>query len=207
MLLDILRPYFLAFIPIFIAIDIIGNIPSFLSLTEKFSHKQKKKITRESILYALVLTIIIVLCAKYLLHIMGITVSDFKIAGGIFLIVISINLLLSKQIQLPLNKKHVIADLGIFPLTMPLIAKPALFVMALIILEEFGILIILVALILNMFLSYLALEKSQIIIKLIGERGIRAFSRIFEIILSAIAIMMIRQGITEIFIIGRELSK
>ncbi|MBL7197122.1 MAG: NAAT family transporter [Candidatus Omnitrophica bacterium] len=207
MLLDILRPYFLAFIPIFIAIDIIGNIPSFLSLTEKFSHKQKKKITRESILYALVLTIIIVLCAKYLLHIMGITVSDFKIAGGIFLIVISINLLLSKQIRLPLNKKRVIADLGIFPLTMPLIAKPALFVMALIILEEFGILIILVALILNMFLSYLALEKSQIIIKLIGERGIRAFSRIFEIILSAIAIMMIRQGITEIFIIGRELSK
>ena len=60
MLLDILRPYILAFILIFISLNIIGNIPLFLSMVEKLSHKQKKRIVNESILYALALTIIFI---------------------------------------------------------------------------------------------------------------------------------------------------
>jgi len=207
MLLDILRPYIIAFVPIFVVVDIIGSIPTFLTLGEKFSHKQKRRIVQESILYAFFLIIIIVLCARYLLGFIGITSADFKIAGGIFLIVISINLLLSRQVHAPHDKKRHIVDLGIFPLTTPLIAKPAVFVIVLVILEELGFLITLIALFFNLLISYVVLKKSLVIFNLIGERGIKAFSKILEIIILAVSIMMIRQGVVEIFIISKEVAR
>lgn len=198
MLIEALRPYIIAFIEIFIAIDIIGNIPHFLSLTEKYSHNQRKKIIRESVLYALLSAIIFILLCKYILKIIGITVADFKVSGGILLFLLAVRLLFAKQIQFFHAKKHT-PDLGIFLLATPLIAGPALFIISLIILEVFGTLVMLIALIFNIFLDWFLLEKSEIINKFTGERVIKSLSRIFEILLAALAVFTIRQGIAETF--------
>ncbi len=197
MLLDILRPYILAFITIFIAIDVIENIPLFLTQTERLSHKQKNKTIRESIIFALVLTIIFILCGRYFFRIIGITIADFKIAGGILLLVLSVNLLLPRQTRFYYHRRH--ADLGIFPLATQLIAGPELLILSLLLLEGFGLPVTLVALILNMALASLALQKSDIIKNFIGENGLKFISQIFEILLAALAVMMMRQGALGIF--------
>lgn len=198
--LEVFRPFILAFIPIFIAIDILGNIPLFLSISEKFSHKQKKRLIRESIAIAFILTIIFVSVGKYVFRIIGITISDFKIAGGILLLSLSINFLLSRQgTKFSYRGSRHMHDIGIFPLATPLIAGPALLTISLIVLENFGIAVALSALILNMLLAWVILDKSEIINKFIGEKGIKSLSKIFEILLATVATMMIRQGIMDIF--------
>lgn len=198
MIIEILRPYILSFIVIFIAIDIFGNIPIFLSATEKFSHKQRKKITRESLIYAFLFIIAFIFIVRPILQLIGITISDFKIAVGLFLFVLSINLSLSKQVRLFGGGKH-FHELGVIPIAMPIIASPAVLPISLIILDQFGILVIISALILNIFINWLILDKSEILIKVLGERGMRFISRTFEILLVAFAVMIFRQGIIETF--------
>jgi multiple antibiotic resistance protein len=198
MLIELFRPYIIAFISIFIATDILGNIPIFLALTEKFSHKQKQKLINESIVYGLIIIIGFVMLGKYVMSAVGITLPDFKIAGGILLLVLSINLLVNQGFGLFRGERR-FSDIGIFPLATPLIAGPALFTISLIIQEKFGLAVLLSMLILNMAISWLILEKSHKVIKLFGERGTKSFSKIFEILLSAFAVMMIRQGIIEGF--------
>lgn len=199
MLLTILKPYVSSFISIFIAINAFGKIPSFLVLTEHFSHKQKKKIAWQSLLYAFATTILIVLAGKLILWITGITPSDVKIAGGILLFVLSMSVILRGYALPTARTKKLFPDLGIFPIATPLIAGPALFTLSLINFDDFGILVLTTSLILNMFFVWFILENSDVIIKLIGEKGTAFFSKFAEILLSAIAIMVLRQGILETF--------
>lgn len=199
MLREILKPYILSIIPIFISIDIFGKIPLFTTLSEKLSHKQKKRVIRESFFYTLAITIVLVLIGWFILRLISISVSDFKIAGGILLFALSVRtIFFGESIEVPHTKKHII-DLGVLPLATPLILDPTLLIMTLIILNEFRIVPMLIALIANMFFSWLVLKDSEIINKLIGGIGIKSFSNFLKIILSAIAVMITRQGIIEAF--------
>lgn len=199
MLLDVFRPFIVVFVLIFIAIDIIDKVPLFLSLTEKFSHKQKKKIIRNSVLYTLLLTVGFIFICKYLFRVIGITPADFEIAGGLLLLFISINIIIARRVHFFYRESR-FADIGIFPLATPLITRPSLFIVSLISSDKFGPIVVLTMLILNLALSWLALEKSQLVIKFIGRRGVKTLSKISSILLAAFAIMIARQGIIEIFV-------
>jgi multiple antibiotic resistance protein len=184
MLLDILRPYFASFTFIYIAIDITGKISTFLAITEKFSFKQRRKLIRHSVIGALILTLGFIYIGKNLMLWIGITASDFKIAGGLLLLLIAINLLISKKKAFAERRKS--PRMGIIPLATPLLATPALFIVSLINLDRFGSIATLSMLILNLGLAWLALEKFHFFVKLMGDRGINLLSKIrqglFEII-------------------------
>lgn len=199
MFLDTLRPFIISFIVIFVSIDILEKVPLFLSITEKFSHKQKKKIIRNSVLYTLILAAAFLLLTNFLLWISGITAADFEIAGGLLLLFISINTIITKRVHF-FYKESRMADIGIFPLATPLITRPSLFIVSFVSLEKFGAIVALTMIILNLALSWLALEKSELVIKFIGRRGIKTFSKISSILLAAFAVMIARQGIVETFI-------
>lgn len=199
MFLDTLRPFIISFVIIFVSIDILDKIPLFLSISEKFSHKQKKKIIRNSVLYTLVLAALFLFIANFLLRIIGITPADFEIAGGLLLLFISINTIISKRVHF-FYKESKTSDIGIFPLATPLITRPSVFIVSFISLEKFGAIVALTMLILNLALSWIALEKSELVIKFIGRRGIKTFSKISSILLAAFAVMITRQGIVETFI-------
>lgn len=199
MLLDIFRPFIVVFVLIFIAIGIIDKIPLFLSLTDKFSHKQKKRIIRNSVFYTLLLTVGFIFICNFLLRIIGVTPADFEIAGGILLLFIAINIIIARRVHF-FYKESRHADIGMFPLATPLITRPSLFIVSLIFMDIFGPIVVLTMLILNLALSWLALEKSQLVIKFIGRRGINTLSKISGILLAAFSIMIVRQGIIETFI-------
>lgn len=198
-MLKVLEPYILTFIPIFVAVDAIGNIPLFISLVEGASKKQRQKIVVDSVTTATALAIIFMLAGKWVLTVLGITISDFQIAGGTLLFVIAVRLLL------PGTQKYFLSDghdkeVGVFPMGTPLITGPAVLTTTLIMLDSFGILATFVSLSLNMFIVWFTLVKADSIIKVIGISGTRAFSKIMYILLAAIAVMMVRRGITGMFI-------
>ena len=194
-----LEPFILTFIPIFVAVDAIGNIPIFVSLVEGASRKQRQKIVIDSVTIATVVAILFLLIGKWVLRFIGITVPDFQIAGGILLFVIAVRLLLpgSSKILLSNGREK---DICIFPLGMPLITGPAVLTTTLMMLDSFGFVYTLVSLMLNMLIVWITLVKADSIIKYMGSAGARAFSKIMYILLAAIAVMMVRRGIMATFI-------
>jgi len=198
-MLNVFKPYILAFIPIFVAIDAIANIPIFLSLVEHTSKKQRQKIILDAVKTATSVAIIFMCVGKLILTLIGVTVPDFQVAGGILLFVVSARLLLPNSQKSALTSAHD-KDIGIFPLGTPLITGPAVLTTTLIMLDSFGIGPTLVSVILNMFIVWVCLFKADFIMKIIGPSGTRAFSKIMYVLLAAIAVMMVRRGITGAFL-------
>ena len=197
-MLKLLQPYILTFIPIFVAVDSLGNIPIFVSLTSGLNIKQKKRVIIESIVTATVIAFVFMFIGKFILRIMGVTVSDFKVAGGILLLVISINLLLlGKRTGSMLSS---LKDVGIFPLGTPLITGPAVLTTTLMMVDSFGLIPTFWSLLLNMIIAWLFFKYADTFIRLMGDAAIRAFSKVAYILLASIAVMMIRKGITEVFL-------
>src|SRR3989338_2549581 len=192
-MLKILEPFILTFIPIFVAVDAIGNIPVFISLVGGAGKKERHKIIVDSVVTASVLAILFMFVGKWVLRMVGITISDFQVAGGALLFVISLRLLLPGAQKIILSDGHD-KDLGVFPLGTPLITGPAVLTTTLMMLDSFGITPTFVSLIMNMLIVWVTLIRADFIIKLMGASGARAFSKIMYILLAAIGVMMVRIG-------------
>jgi len=193
-MMDYLRPYLLSFIPIFVAVDAIGNVPLFISLVEGAKGDKRQKIIMDAVKTSTSIAIIFMIAGKLILSILGITISDFQIAGGAFLFIISVRLLYPEE-----HKKYTPSerdkDIGVFPLGTPLITGPAVLTATLMMLDAYGIIPTFVSLVLNMLIVWFALVKSDSIMRVFGPSGTRAFSKIMYILLGAIGVMMIRNGI------------
>ena len=189
----------LTFIPIFVAVDAIGNIPVFVSMVEGLNKKQRSKVITDSVTTAALMAILFMFVGKWVLRVLSITISDFQIAGGGLLFVIAVRLLL------PGSQKTAISngndkDLGVFPLGTPLITGPAVLTTTLILLDTFGPVTTFISLVVNMLIVWISLLKADLIMKVLGAGGTRAFSKIMYILLAAIAVMMVRHGITGAFL-------
>lgn len=193
-MLKLLEPFILTFIPIFVAVDAVGNIPLFISLVEGTTKKQRNKTIADSVTTATLVAIIFMFIGKWVLRFVGITVPDFQIAGGALLFIISVRLLLPGTQKYFLSDGHD-KDVGVFPLGTPLITGPAVLTTTLMMLDNFGIIPTFVSLVLNMLIVWVTLAKADYIIRLMGIGGTRAFSKIMYILLAAIGVMMTRRGI------------
>lgn len=194
-----LAPYILSFIPIFVAVDCLGIIPILLSLTEGMDQRQKKLIVWHTVATATVVALIFMVVGKLVLRAMGITIDDFKVAGGVLLLVLSINLLLPGRSKAANFLTAQEEDVGVFPLGTPLITGPAVLTTTLMSLDIYGPLITFVSLILNMFFVWLSFNYAETVMRIMGKVGLRAFSKVMDIFLAAIAVMMIRKGVMGIF--------
>ena len=195
----LIEPYILTFVPIFVAVDAIGNIPLFVSLVEGDTKKQKDKIIVDSVTTATAVAIVFMFVGKWVLNLLGITVFDFQIAGGILLFVIAVRLLLPGAQKGLLSNGHD-KDVGVFPLGTPLITGPAVLTTTLMMLDSHGLSATFVSLVINMLIVWLTLVKADAIMRLMGASGTRAFAKIMYILLAAIGVMMVRRGMIGIIL-------
>jgi multiple antibiotic resistance protein len=187
-----LEIFLLTFIPVFVAMDAIGIIPLYLGLTEKIEKSQKRTLIINASLTAFFICTAFIIIGDALFSFLGITENDFRIAGGIILLIIAINDLLFYSSR---TRDIEPEDVGIVPIGIPLIAGPAVLTSLLIIKNEYGYIYTFISLFLNILISYIALRNADRIKKLLGESGSKAFAKIVSLFLAAIAIMMIRVGI------------
>ena len=186
-----LKNIFLAFIPIFVAVDAIGVLPVFVSLTEGFSKKKKYKVISQSIITATCLAIFFIFLGKAVFKLLNITIGDFMVAGGVVLFCIAIIDIIN-----PVKKRYIPGgELGAVPLGTPLIVGPAVLTTSLIIIDEYGLLPTLISVFSNVILAGIIFSFSNFLIKILGEAGTRALSKVTSLLLAAIAVMLIRKGI------------
>jgi multiple antibiotic resistance protein len=186
----------LSFIPLFVAIDPIGIIPMYLSLTRGLDQNQRLKVAKDSVLTACAIGVIFVLGGKFIFKVLGISVADFAIAGGLLLFTFSILDLLKDEN--PEVKRPQDVSLGIFPIGTPIIVGPAVLTTLIILVDTQGFIPTLIAFGLNLVILGIALRKANLILLYLGESGARGFAKIMSILLAAISIMMVRRGIMEL---------
>jgi len=186
-----LKNILLAFIPVFVAVDSIGVLPIFINLTEGLSQARRQKIIRQSIYTALMVAIGFIFLGRFIFNILGITVGDFLVAGGIVLFVLAINDLIAQKKRLSVS----IETLGAVPMGVPLIVGPAVLTTSLMIIHTYGLIPTLISILINILIAGIIFSSATRLIKLLGEPGTKALSKITSLLLAAIAVMMVRKGI------------
>ncbi len=192
------REILLAFVPVFVAVDALGVLPIFVSLTEGLDRKEKAKIVIQSMLTAIALAVFFVFLGRAVFNFLGITVADFMIAGGAILFSIAIIDIINSEKKRRIPSK----ELGSVPLGTPLIVGPAVLTTSLMIISEFGTMITLLSVVINVLLAGIIFSLSEVLIKILGDAGSKALSKVMSLLLAAIAVMMIRRGIVQLLVLG-----
>ncbi len=188
-----MKSLLLAFIPVFVAVDPIGVLPIYISLTRDMSAVERRRVIVQSISTAAGLAIGFLFLGRALFAFLGISVGDFLVAGGAILFCIAIMDLLTteKAGRLPGDA------LGIVPLGTPLVAGPALLTTTLLLVQQHGLAITLVAVVANLLITGCLFFGSRWVITLLGEPGTRALSKVTNLFLAAIGVMMVRRGLMQ----------
>ena len=182
---------FLPFIPLFVAFNVLGILPIFVSLTGEMAPLERRSVARQSILTGFLVSIGFIAAGKWVFALLGITVSDFQIAGGILLFIISIVDLIFPEKSRTFPKE----TLGIVPIGIPLIVGPAVLTLLLIIVHPYGYFSTLFCLVLNLLIVWIAFAQSGRIMRLLKEGGAKGVGKVSALLLAAFAMMMIRMGI------------
>jgi multiple antibiotic resistance protein len=187
-----MNKFWFCFLPIFMAVNAIGILPMFMSFTEGLDRQKINRIIAQSVVTATVVAVIFLAVGKIILDLLGITVSDFMIAGGTLLFIISLDDLMSMDRRWSQIDPE---SLGAVPLGVPLIVGPAVLTTILILVQEYGPMATVAALIVNILIAGFTFWLHSPIIRLLGKSGARTVSKLAALLLAAIAVMMVRKGV------------
>ena len=184
----------MAFIPVFVAIDVFGAIPLFISLTHGMGAKEKKRLVVEATLTAGAVALVFLISGKLIFSFLGITENDFRIGGGIVLLVLSVyQLLFAKE-----TKHDPEISVGVVPIGIPIIMGPAALTSIIIVVDNYGYWMSMVSLFVNLLIVWIIFRQSEFVMKIMGVAGSQAFAKVASLFMAAIAVMMIRVGIQNI---------
>ncbi|MDH5811137.1 MAG: MarC family protein [Candidatus Verstraetearchaeota archaeon] len=194
---DALGVFLQGFVTLLVIFDPIGNIPLFQTFTATFDVAKKKKVINRSVMIAMAILAFFALGGFIVFEIFNISINDFRIAGGILLFILSIEGLLGREEARWISSE----DIAVVPLATPLMAGPgAIYTVIYLMQGPFGPAVTLFAIVSNIIIQWVLLFYSERVLRAIGKTGSTIISRIMAFILSAIAIGMIREGITTIIV-------
>ena len=183
--------FVLTFLPLFIVVDALGNIPIVMSLSEGLTPQQHRRLINIALLTATIVGLIFLFFGKWILGVMGISQGAFTIAGGLILLIFSLRYLTVGR-WMDIIKEEMIA---VVPIGTPLIVGPATITTLLLLATQYPLYIILISLAINLLLSWIAFMLANRISGFLGKGGLKAVSQIFNLLLVAIAVSMILRGL------------
>lgn len=190
-----MKTFWLCFVPLFFAVDAIGVLPIFMNLTDGIDNKRRKEILVQSMLTASGVAFIFLFFGPTLMRLVGISVPDFMIAGGILLLTISLADLTTGSKFL----RSVDQDaLGAVPIGVPLITGPAVLTTVVLLVDSYGIFPTSLSILANVFIAIIIFNFSKPISDFLGNAGTKTLSKIASLFLASIAVMLLRKGVIEI---------
>jgi multiple antibiotic resistance protein len=172
-----------AFVALFVAVDAIGISPIYFGLTRTLAPRERNAVLRASLLVAAAVSVSFALLGRAVFAFLGITVADFQIAGGLILIALAGLDLLGTEPRGLANGR----DAGIVP--------PAVITSTIVLVDLYGALATILALLANLAACWLLLAKVAAVEGLLGRTGARALSKIISLLLAAIGVRLVRQGL------------
>ncbi|MCL4436883.1 MAG: MarC family protein [Thaumarchaeota archaeon] len=179
----------------FFVLDAIGSVPIFLALTSTMK-EQRKRIATHSVIISLVILIIFAYVGEMVFRFLGITINDFRIAGGIILFIVAVQYLLGKAFG---GASLDPDELAAFPIATPLLAGPgAISTVIILSAPPYNHFISTVVIIINTLIAWTVLVKGDVVFRILGSNGSKIFTRIMGLLIAAIAISFVRGGIEAI---------
>lgn len=195
------------FSAIFFIIDPLGILPIFVAMTAQDSTKKRAKMARRATLLAFGLLVFFVLFGNMIFKMFGITLHAMKIAGGFLLFITSIDMLRAQPSRTrsspeETSEGEIKEDVAIVPLAMPLLAGPGSIATVMVLAgrgktwAHVGSVIASIGI--TCFLTYLLLRAAGPINRVLGKSGIAVMERIMGLLLAAIAVQFMSDGIMEV---------
>jgi multiple antibiotic resistance protein len=196
-MVEIIRELALTFVPLFFAMDAVGNLPVFLALTQEVEPKHRRRTVHLSTLTGLGVGLVFVAIGKAIFLLLGIEVADFLVAGGIILLILAIRYLITGKMveNQDLSSSETV---GVVPLGTPLVVGPAVLTTLLLLIDHYHIAIVLSSFILNLAIQWVLFRQADRIVNFLGRSGTNAISKIIMLLLAAIAVKMISEGLLAI---------
>lgn len=188
--------FVLTFVPLFIVIDALGNLPIVMTLSEGMTDRERSRMINMAMLTATAVGLVFLFFGQFILNVLNIPVGALTVAGGIILFALSIRYVLSgRWVQYEgASKEEMIA---VVPIGTPLVVGPATITTLLLLVNSYHyeLWIVLVSLALNLLISYLVFLAGYRIIRFLGKGGLKAVSQIFNLLIAAIAVNMVIRGL------------
>lgn len=196
-----------AFVVLFFIIDPLGNVPIFLSITQHDTAAERRRIVTKATIASFCILSFFLIAGGTVLQVLHITVGAFRIAGGILIFIISLQMLFhlnpgqktSPQEQQEAVEKE---DVSMFPLAIPLLSGPGA-IAAIIMLRSsartmIDYSVLLIVLVVLAALTYGILRSSEFLMRWLGQTGVSMLTRLMGLILSVISVQFIIDGIKDI---------
>jgi multiple antibiotic resistance protein len=186
-----LQSFVLTFVPLFIVIDALGNLPFVISLSEAMTRLERRKMIHVATVTAAIVGLVFLFLGQFILQVLDISVGSFAIAGGLILLVLSIKYMTTGRMVEAIKEEMV----AVVPIGTPLTVGPATITTLLLLADQFPLYMVLSSFALNMLLTWVIFLSSNQIVRFMGKGGLKAVSRVFSLLLAAIAVNMIIHGL------------
>ncbi|HEX7858623.1 MAG TPA: MarC family protein [Sphingobium sp.] len=198
-----------AFITLFVVIDPPGCAPIYASLTTGASVQERRSMAARAVVIAAGILLLFAFVGRPLLHVLGIGLDAFRIAGGIMLFFIALEMVFERRTQRresrakKIEETPEVEDVSVFPMAMPMIAGPGSIatIMLLMAQAQGGVQrgMVLGALALNLLLMLGSLLLAGPLMRLVGERIEAVITRVLGVLLAALAVQFVLDGVRGAF--------
>lgn len=189
----------------FTLINPLGTMPIFMTMTAELSDGARTVTARKASIIAFLTVVAFALSGQLLFSFFGISVSSFRVVGGIIFFIMGMDMLQARLGQVKLQDAEVrsyVSDISITPLAIPMICGPGAITNAIVMMEDANSVpkkaMLLLAIAAVMLLTYFILFSSSKIIKLLGQTGINVMMRLMGMIVMVIAVEFFFSGLKPI---------
>ncbi|HEU0022081.1 MAG TPA: MarC family protein [Dehalococcoidia bacterium] len=193
---QLLKDFPLVFLPLLVAMDPLGILPFLVPFLSSLQPGRRLRVINIAAVTGLAIGLLFLGLGRAIFVVLGITVADFVIAGGLVLLIISLKELVSASTgEARPSPNELVA---VVPIGTPLLVGPATISLLIVLSGLFSVWLVVVAFLANVLLAWLVFSQSSHISRFLGQGGLQAFSKVAYLLLAAIAVQLIRGGLTEI---------
>ena len=187
-LFDLVR----ATVALFIIVDPVGTVPLFANLTKSMKPAARNKMLRTVAYVGAALLVVFALVGQQLLALFGITLPSFEIAGGLLLLILSLEILFRRE---RVAKTESPEDSGVIPIAFPLLVGPGAITTTMLTLDAYGLPVALASIAIVMFLTWTVMKLTPKIHSVLGKTGSSVIAQVMGVFIAAIAIQYIITGL------------
>jgi multiple antibiotic resistance protein len=193
---QLLKDFTLVFLPLLVAMDPLATLPFLVPFLSSLQPGRRVRVINIAAVTGLAIGLLFLGLGRAIFSVLGITVADFVIAGGLILLIISLKELVSSTTGEALPAPNELV--AVVPIGTPLLVGPATISLLIVLSGLFSVWLVVVAFLANVLLAWAVFTQARHITRFLGQGGLQAFSKVAYLLLAAIAVQLIRGGLTEI---------
>jgi multiple antibiotic resistance protein len=200
-----------ALVAVFVIVDPFAATPTFLAITAGYERLRRKQMARRAAVSCAVILGVFGTVGKYLFRLFGISLPAFKLAGGLLLLLVALDMLQARRSrtrETPEEQSGASAteDVGIIPMGIPMLAGPGSISTVMVLVGQapswFDVIPVMTGIVVTSAICYFVLASADRVEALLGETGIRVLTRLMGLVLTAIAFQFFVSALVDMRVIA-----